>query len=233
MLNGSVWTTNGTPNRFSMRRRYDISPQTTGGYYEMYPAWGTGGTTYDLAAISFIGPDYYMFSILDSTTHQSQDFGYVYWDQKVVHWTSLGLSAECIENVPSKPIVGAPPFTATVTNRTKVTTSASFYTGTHTGVYYNDTVHLGWDSGAAWDKGSSNITVFASGAKLYADQVGPTLKLTGTTTQSAVYDASAGRLVWGGSLGTWLPTTTAGIEPAVHSGAQIELLTDARLKAHA
>ena len=234
MLDGSVWTTNSVPSKFTMRRVYNISgTPPTGGYYKMQPAWGpggtgTGGAVYDLAAISFIGPDYYMFSILDSTTHQSQDFGYVYWDQKVVHWTSLGLSAECIENAPPKPIVGAQPFTATVTDLTRVATTASYRTGTHTGIFHPDTGLLAWDTGTAWDAGGSILKVLRNGAKLYADQVGPALKLTGTT-QSAVYDASAGRLVWDGSLGTWLPTTTAGIEPAVHTEAKIELLTDARL----
>ena len=86
MLDGSVWTTNSS--RFTMRRRYDISgqQQPSGGYYEMFPPISG---SFDLAAISFIGPDFYTFSILDSTTYQSHDFGFVYWDQNVVNWTCL------------------------------------------------------------------------------------------------------------------------------------------------
>ena len=155
MLDGSVWTTNSVPSKFTMQRAYNISgTQPSGGYYKMAPAWGpggtgTGGAVYDLAAISYVGPDYFGFQIVDSTTLQVVDFASVYWNQRVAHWTFLGLNASCIENAPPKPIVGAQPFTATVTDRLKVATSASFYTGTHTGVYHPDTGRLVWDSGAA------------------------------------------------------------------------------------
>ena len=90
--------------------------------------------------------------------------------------------------------MGAQSFTATVTELNKIVTTASFYTGPHTGTYHADTGMLAWDSGAAWDKGGSNVTILKNGTTLYADQVGSALKLTDSAVgvQSAIYNASTG-----------------------------------------